>query len=400
MVEIRRAGLATTAGLLLLALLPPVVIAQQRTLYPQAPYTRPGVVAGEDRERQPDLAGHQLAVNTAVLGRDRTPVHHYGTGYGGFGYGGYGYGGYGYPMSRTGSALAGYGQTLQGAASVASAMGGYHQDIEQAKMTRQQVQQMSIDTRRKQIEYEMWYEGVRPTAPKMIEKERQTDLQVAREGAPYSQITSGYTLNVLLQSVLRAGTPLAGPNISLELFTVNGLNLTPPRTQGSLALAKDEGRIEWTEALQDSSYDTIRDNFSKTFTAALKEAESGMPPDRATLNELRGGLKLIDDQLEGQVRDLPPSRYIESRRLLNKLKDTIRGLSDRRITSAASSGWRQSTRTVRDLVAYCQKQGLEFGPAMASGDDQAYNAAYFALRAYERGVVPQRSLATGSPGER
>ena len=278
------------------------------------------------------------------------------------------------------------GATLQGLASYTQASGQYWQSIQQARITREMSRQAAIDTQRKQLEWEMEYEKLRPTAPKMRRAEQATDLEWAHNDPPKTEIWSGSTLNVLLQSILKSPQPVNGPQIPLDDTIVNGLNLTDKTTRGNLALAKDEGKIAWTEALQEATYDDVRERFSKNFDTAIKSTQSGQTPPIPILRDLRTDLKVLDEKLDDQVRDLSPGKYIEARRLLNQLKNTIKGLSDPRICKACQASWKKNVRTVADLVAHCMKNGVEFGPAAAPGDEACYTAAYYALRNYERGI--------------
>jgi hypothetical protein len=191
----------------------------------------------------------------------------------------------------------------------------------------------------------------------------------------------------LLRSILASPTPTRGPTIPLDANIVKGLNLTCSSTRSNLALAKDEGKIEWTDALQEKPFDESRDRFSKNFEKAIKSANYGEAPERALVLELRDDLKRLDSKLEDMVRDLPPSRYIESRRLLNHLNDNIKGLSDSRVLKSCNQSWKKNVRTVSELVDHCMKNGLEFGAAAASGDEPAYIAAYYSIRSYEGGLV-------------
>jgi hypothetical protein len=279
------------------------------------------------------------------------------------------------------------GATLQGLASLTSAQGQYWNQIQQARITREQSRQANLDTRRKEIEFELWYESVKPTAGKLATKEKADALDWARNHAQHTEIWSGSTLNVLLKSIMASPSPGRGPNITLDEATLRGINLTDRTSRGNLSLAKDEGKIAWPEALQEAVYDESRDRFSKNFERAMKEVADGSQPPVALLRDLRADLKTLNDKLDDQVRDLSPSRYIESRRLLNKLNDTVKGLSNPRICKACHANWKKNVQTVSDLVAYCMKNGLEFGPSAAPGDEPCYTAAYYALRSYERETV-------------
>jgi hypothetical protein len=290
----------------------------------------------------------------------------------------YGYGGRGRGYN--------YGAALQGVASATAATGQYWQDIEQARITREQANQAHLDTRKKQIEAELWYESIKPTAPSMAAAQRKADLEWARDDAPRTEIWSGRTLNVLLQSILRSPAPLSGPNIALEPATMRGLNLKDQSTRGSLAMTKDDGKIIWTETLQDAPFDAVRNHFTTGFAAATRSVLEGEAPGRSTIKELRNDLKGMRDKLDDMVGEIPPGRYTESSRLLRQLNETVDGLANPRLVKSASASWKANVHTVRDLVGHCIKNGVEFGPAL-DGDEAAYTTAYYAIRAYERGVM-------------
>jgi hypothetical protein len=90
---------------------------------------------------------------------------------------------------------------------------------------------------------------------------------------------------------------------------------------------------------------------------------------------------------------LSPDDYNSSRRRLNQVKVALDGLSDRRALRSFNSAWKKDVRNVSELVAYCMNNGLEFGGATASGDRACYEAAYYALRSYERDVVQLASAS-------
>ena len=234
----------------------------------------------------------------------------------------------------------------------------------------------------------MQYEDLRIQRYKQtMEMNRQAVLDRARRDPQDTDIWSGSTLNVLLKSILASEAPTRGPNISLGQDTLHGLNLTDGISRGSLAMAKDDGKIEWTDALLNAAFDPSRKRFGENGAKAMKAALVGEKSDRSTLEDLRTDLKTLADQLDEEVATLAPSSYIESRRLLNKLKDALLGLSTDRIVASCNSSWRKDVRTVADLVAYCQQKGVEFGAAAAEGDRVRYQAAWLAIRAYERGTV-------------
>ncbi len=171
---------------------------------------------------------------------------------------------------------------LQGLASLTQAQGDYWKSIESARITREQSRQMSLDTAKQRVETERWYEATRPTASSMMARERSNDLKWARNYAQNTEIWYGNTLNVLLNSILNTPNPMRGPNIYLDDSTLKGLNLVSKSSNGNLALAKEDGNISWTEALQDAAFDEPRDRFSTNFKTAIRSAQMGnQPPIKA-----------------------------------------------------------------------------------------------------------------------
>jgi hypothetical protein len=346
---------------------PNVVIA------PNTP-TQPGATSGDLGVTVPHVVVPQIATMSAAPMIQQAPMM---MPMGGMGFGGY-------PM--WGGQGMGVGFAFQGVASMTQAAGQYQTDIQQARILREQSRQAGIETARQRMQFEMEYEAARPTYQKERNKQLEAELTMARGDPTRNEIWSGRPLNALFRSIFSMPNPTRGPNVPLQESIVRGLNLTDRSTSGTLSLAKDEGKIAWTEALDEADFDDVRDRFSKNFAKATKAASYGEVADRMTLRELRDDLKTMNTKLEEKVSDISPSRFIEARRLLRNLNDNVRGLSDPRLAKAGNNAWRSSIRNVADLVEHCLKNGLEFGPTSAPGDEAAYTAAFFAIRSYERAL--------------
>lgn len=299
------------------------------------------------------------------------------------GYGpGYGYNPYGayYPAT-------GYGGALQGAASLTAATGQYEKDIQQASMEREKVRQEKLVTQKKRVMQEMEYEDMRKSRfRQQQQQERNAILERARRHPSDDEIWSGKTLNILLNSVMMSQSSSQAPSVPLSQAALRGLNLTATGTNGNLGLAKDGGKIDWTDALMGSSFDGARNRFSANFELSMKDVQAGKLPDRVVIGELKRDYKSLSDTLSDQVANLSPDDYNSSRRRLNQVKVALDGLSDRRALRSFDSAWKQDVRTVADLVSYCKNNGVEFGGATADGDRACYQSAYFAMRSYEREV--------------
>ena len=283
----------------------------------------------------------------------------------------------------------GYGSAMQGLASYTQASGQYWNDIQSARLSREDVHQKQIDTKRKQLEFEYQYEQMRPTTQKMVRAERAAELQWARDNPPLTEIWSGKTFNVLLRSILDAPNPTGGPNITLDPPVIRAINLTDNTTRANLSLAKDEGKIDWPELLLEKPFDEYRNGFQKSFEKAIQSTSSGTPLDRDQLRNIRGDLDALSNKLDDMVRDISPSQYIGSRRILNQLRETVNGLGNARVVRSANQAWKKDVHTVAQLVNHCLRNGLTFGPAVAPEDHPYYTALYYAIRSYERGLVGQ-----------
>jgi hypothetical protein len=278
------------------------------------------------------------------------------------------------------------GAALQGLASLTSAQGQYWKQIEQARILREKSYQASINTAKQQVEFENWYNQNRPTALTMAATAKSSSLNWARNDAEDTQIWAGQPLNVLLQSILMAPNPTDGPRIDLDPSTVRGLNLILASSSGNLALAKNGGKIAWTETLQGSAFDDARNSFSQEFAEAIKTALKGDTAPLVLVEGLQNALKSLYATLDDEVQNITPTAYIDSRRLLNQLKHTIVGLSNPVLCQTCSDTWKKQIHTVADVVKYCMDNGMQFGPAVAAGDYPAYIAFYYAIRNYERGI--------------
>jgi hypothetical protein len=243
----------------------------------------------------------------------------------------------------------------------------------------------------------MDYEKLRPTSIKMRDKARIDDLDWARNDPPNTQIWSGDTFNILLRSILTSSSPSRGPNIPLDPNVVNGLNLRDKSARGNLSLTKDDGKFEWPDALLEKPFDDLRTDFEKKFETAMKSVRYGERPERTLLRELRSDLDRMDAKLAQLVGEFSPTEFIDARRKIRTLTDTMRAMNDTLTVRAGSGQWRRSVRTVADLVDYMMRNGLEFGPAVTPTDFSAYSAAYYPLRNYERILIQSATASTSSP---
>jgi hypothetical protein len=275
---------------------------------------------------------------------------------------------------------------LNGAAEYMRGEADYYQGIQQAKIGREQARQAAIDTRRKLAQEEAEYEKNRPTALTMRDRERAADLDWARKDPPNTEIWAGRSLNVLLRSCLASGRLDQGPNIPLDEFTLQGLNLTDKTSRANAGLLKKR-RLYWPDTLQEDAFAGPRKAMDKLMAEAAEHVNKYKEPvDRPLLLQVRKAYDSLDGTLESMVKDLTPSQYIGSRRYLNDLKDCIKAIGDPAVGYYYNPAWVSKMKNVTDLVAYMSGRGLEFAPAVAVGDEPAYSAFYQSLRSFERSL--------------
>jgi len=294
---------------------------------------------------------------------------------GGSSYPGYSY----YPSGPAGE--------LFGVGSIVSSLGSYNKDIQTARLMREQAQQASIETAKRRIEFELWYDSVRPTAAKMIEKEKATDLTRARTGSFDTEILSGQALNVLRDSIIKTGSLNRGPKIELDEDQLRHINLTSGAGNGNIGMIKNDAKFRWPEALMTAPFAEERGRLhSKLRDAVAELKDNRQPVASTTLKDIEGDFKTISEKLNESADAMAPSQYIEARRFLNQLQLAIRALKDPNVVNYFNNTWIARGRTVSDLISTMNKrEGLLFAPA-SPGDEAAYRSLYYALRAFEAGL--------------
>jgi hypothetical protein len=298
---------------------------------------------------------------------------------------------YGSPSSPYGDSSNGYSSdptagTLRGLASLTSAEGQYWLNIGKARISREQSRQASLDTARKQVEFERCYESTRPTAPQLRDRERATDLARARTDPPATEVWSGKALNDLLRSIQGSSMPLSsGPNVPLEEDTLKQSNLSDRSSHGNIGMLKDNGNLAWPESLKESAFDEPRNRLSRNLRIAIDQLKHKEPIEASQLNDINGDFKALNARLHDSADQLSPSQYIGAKRYLNQLAAAVKALSDPRVVNYFNNTWNARGKNVAELVANMTREGLVFAPA-SPGEEAAYNAVYQALRSFEAGV--------------
>jgi hypothetical protein len=304
----------------------------------------------------------------------------YGSPYGGGGYGGYG--GY-YEDPYTGY--------LRGVASVTTAQGNLLNQEQQARLLQNQADSSKLDLRRRMIEEaalerKNW---LNPEAERI--KDMDTAYNRATHEPPITEVLSGAALNDLYNHVYpqqerarRQG--LKGPNVPLDEDTLKQINLTGVGSQGSVGMLKDRGKLNWPLVLQTPEFDAPRKELSTLATDAVDQLRLNNPVGAATLRDMTGDVRRMNDALLRNAGDLSPSDYVEAKRFLSSLDSAIRALQDPNVGNQLNQNWTARAHNVAELVDFMGQKGLKFGPATA-GDEPAYRTLYQRLLAYDAGMA-------------
>lgn len=317
------------------------------------------------------------ARDQAVLYNQRAPSNRafrYGGGYGP-GYG-YGYNPYVYRSTP----MEGY---LNGVANVTQANGEYQQQIQGAKLDRERAKQEAIRTRKMQFDQRQYELANTPTLQDRLDWKRKMNEREARDNATAVMITSGRTLNILLDHSMKLQNQgLYGPKIPLDPAILKDINIASPTTGGNAGLLKDGGKLEWPLPLLDDAYNKDRNKLDKLLKDAVAQAERYGKVERKTQYDLIQTRNHLDNQVISRVKDITPTEYIQSRRYLRELKENLKVLDDPNLGNYFTKKWTPQGDTVAELINNMSQKGLKFAEA-ARGSEASYMALYNAMRAYD-----------------
>lgn len=192
-----------------------------------------------------------------------------------------------------------------------SAQGQYWKDIVQARLGREQALQANLDTARRRVEFEAWYESMRPTATKMRDREMAADLDEARRTATDTDIQSGRALNTLLRNIQASGRLNQGQNVPLDEEVLRHVNLSGGTSAGSVGMLKDGVKLAWPDGLQEPPFDEARKRIVRNLRQAVDTLKDKEPIPEGLMKDIRGDNKALADRLAESANDLSPAQYVE-----------------------------------------------------------------------------------------
>jgi hypothetical protein len=243
-----------------------------------------------------------------------------------------------------------------------------------------------IENRRRQVDLDLYLRANTLS----LEEERRFDLRQvvlrARNDPPQCEVLSGQALNALLGDLTRPEMQeggRAGPAAELSQELVRHLNFARGPAGGAPGMLKGTGRLVWPVGL---CGDEQRPERELLDSLVSRVASPGMVGgvDEALLTRMRRALDTMSRRLTGEMRQLPTNQYIEARRYLAQLRDSLRTLSRPDAADCLRVGQEFQGRDAIDLVRFMTARGLRFGPA-GPGDEPAYRVVHQALAALDAG---------------
>jgi hypothetical protein len=284
-----------------------------------------------------------------------------------------------------------YGGYLSGGADIIRAQGDLQNQLQQAKITKQQAEQAKLDTRRKAFDQYLYERANRPTAEDDREKARLEAIRRARNQPPLSEIWSGQALNILMDSINKMQAQgVRGPTVPLDPDVLRKINVKSGAGEGNPGLLRDGGRLSWPLMLRTSAYKTQRQRLDKLSAAAYKQLSQGGAVEADTVIAMQDAVNKLFAQLKRNIQQIPVSDYMTMRRYLSELGQSVTALeNDPNVGNYVTGKWSARGDTVADLVQNMTAQGLRFAPA-THGNENAYTALHSAMVAYYVPASPYR----------
>jgi hypothetical protein len=322
-----------------------------------------------------------------------SPYTPYGGGYGG------GAGAY-TPIEYGGGAYnpyAGYADpyygALRGVSDVIRAQSQLMLDQERARMLREQAIQAKLETRKKQVETDLWIKANTPTYSDEQARIAKNILKRIQTHATSGEIWSGAALNILLNDLAnhRAGAKTAVGALPVEEEVLRHLNVSKSGV-GDLGLLRNEGRFTWPAALRDLVEKGERRDMELQAQQLVSQGASGKV-DENLLSDLKTNVARLRKDLLAKGTDLPTTQYVESKRFLNSFEDALLALEKGdAMTYFNFQKYVAGGKTVQEVANYLIERGLRFAPAV-EGDEAAYTALHSVLAAYDVAVNTQQVAA-------
>jgi hypothetical protein len=285
-----------------------------------------------------------------------------------------------------------YSGYLRGGADVINAQGRFLVNTQQAYLTREQVRQERVVSRRKMFDEYLYEREKAPTLEDERQRHSLEQLNRSRNNPPVTEVYSGKALNDILADLRKlppkpeAGNLVNIQQLPLDEDALKHINVTVGG--GNIGLLKNEGRLNWPVALGGPEFKEQRERINSLAQAAVRQAEFNGQVDPGTITQLSTDVASLNRQLRQNGGDVPFALYTEAKTFLNNLDDAISALRQRDVGNYFTGKFALKAKTVPELVEHMTKQGLQFAQAVP-GDEQAYAALHQALANYDLAMHAQ-----------
>jgi tetratricopeptide (TPR) repeat protein len=253
---------------------------------------------------------------------------------------------------------------------------------------KEQIVTQRIENRRKAFDEYLYERAGSPSQP----DPRQGTLPEQEEPSrnpPQTDILSGKALNDLLVQIRkRQRQGWQAPAVPLDEHQFKQINVTTG--QGSIALLKNGGCLNWPSALKRPQFAAERERLAALARKAFEQASGRHRLEAGIIVQMRKDLGELHDGLKRIINDLSPLEYIEAKRFLAHFDNALKALEQPDVGRYFTDQYVLKGKTVAELVDHLVERGLLIAPAVA-GDESAYQALqkglaeyYFALAAPEK----------------
>src|SRR5262245_61213392 len=244
----------------------------------------------------------------------------------------------------------GYGGALHGQAEVIRAYGAVVNDVESARVRREEANRAKLETQRQRFELENYLRANKPSFAQEQAEIARRRLERIRTSPMPAEIDNGFALNVMLDhvrgSVHRKHEFANGAITSLVLARLN----VTSSTVGVGALR--HGKIHWPLGLQ-TLLSPDRRRGLEAQAGALYQGSLGSGIDGNVHRDFTAELKKIQQNVVGTWDKLGGAEYLEAKRFVSALLDAAQALANGEARRQADyEAWVESgsVKTVHEVL--------------------------------------------------
>lgn len=205
---------------------------------------------------------------------------------------------------------------------------------------------------------------------------------------PMTEIWSAAPLNALLKDMVNLSQQgIQLPNTYIQPELLQHINLTSGISEGNVSALGGGGKLTWPLPLTDKDFKTNRSQIDTLMAKLVGEVKTG----KLKFDDFKAmdrALTLLDIELLDHVNGWAPNDYMEAKRFAGNIRAAVKVMRQPDAPSYFNKDYAAKGKTVGDLVAYMNVNGLQFAPA-ARADERAYIVFHRALAACDMAANAQ-----------